>query len=56
MTRNTIRDYFGRNQSSDRIGAALALLMTKGLARNERKVSGGRPVETWFAMGEAHCG
>jgi hypothetical protein len=56
MTRNTIRDYFGRNQSSDRIGPALALLMTKGLARNERKVSGGRPVETWFAMGEAHCG
>jgi hypothetical protein len=50
MTRNAIRDYFGRHQSSDRIGAALALLMTKGLARNERKVTGGRPVETWFAL------
>jgi hypothetical protein len=56
MSRNTIRDYFGRHQSSDRIGVALALLMTKGLARNEHKVSGGRPVETWFAMGEAHRG
>jgi Protein of unknown function (DUF3987) len=48
MTRNTIRDYFGRHQSSDRIGAALALLMTKGLARAEVRGTGGRPVEVWF--------
>ena len=45
MTRTTIRDYFGRHQSGDRIGAALALLMTKGLARAEQQESGGRPVE-----------
>jgi hypothetical protein len=50
LTRNTIRDYFGRHQSSDRIGAALALLMAKGLARAETRVTGGRPVEVWFAV------
>ena len=49
MTRNTIRDYFGRHQSSDRIGASLALLMGKGLARAEVRGTGGRPVEVWFA-------
>jgi hypothetical protein len=49
MTRNAIRDYFGRNQSSDRIGAALGLLMTKGRARGEVRPTGGRPSEVWFA-------
>jgi hypothetical protein len=49
MTRNTIRDYFGRHQSSDRIGASLALLMGKGLARAEVRGTGGRPVEVWFS-------
>jgi hypothetical protein len=49
MTRTAIRDYFGRHQSGDRIGAALALLVTKGQARVEYQKSGGRPVETWFA-------
>jgi hypothetical protein len=49
MTRNAIRDYFGRHQSSDRIGAALALLMTRGRARPESRPTDGRPVEIWFA-------
>jgi hypothetical protein len=48
MSRNTIRDYFGRNQSSDRIGAALALLLDKGLARADVRPTGGRPLEVWF--------
>jgi hypothetical protein len=33
MTRTAIRDLFSRNRSGDRIGAALALLMTAGRAR-----------------------
>jgi hypothetical protein len=48
MTRTAIRDLFGRHHS-DRIGAALALLMTRGRARSENKATGGRPVEVWFA-------
>jgi hypothetical protein len=52
-TRTAIRDLFGRNRSGDRIGAALALLMTKGRARAEVRTTGGRPSEIWFAKGEA---
>jgi hypothetical protein len=48
MSRTAIRDYFGRHQSGDRVGAALALLVTKGRARVEHQKSGGRPVEVWF--------
>jgi hypothetical protein len=51
MTRTAIRDLFGRHQTSDRINAALALLLTKGRARREDNATGGRPVETWFAGG-----
>jgi Protein of unknown function (DUF3987) len=50
MTRTAIRDLFGRHRSGDRIGIALALLITKGRARMEQKVTGGRPSETWFAV------
>lgn len=54
MTRTAIRDLFGRNRSGDRIGAALALLMSKGRARTEKTITtGGRPAETWFAVGKA---
>ena len=56
MTRTAIRDLFGRHRSSDRVGAALALLVTKGRARAEHKESGGRPVEVWFATTEAGHG
>jgi Protein of unknown function (DUF3987) len=52
ITRTAIRDLFGRNKSADRIGAALALLTTKGRASAETKVTGGRPSEVWFAAGE----
>lgn len=51
MTRTAISDLFARNRSSDQIGAALALLMTKGCARMEAKTTGGRPIEVWFAVG-----
>jgi hypothetical protein len=49
MTRTAIRDLFGRNQSSDRIGAALVLLLGKERAKAEVRDTGGRPSEIWFA-------
>jgi hypothetical protein len=52
MTRTAIRDLFGRNQSTDRIGAALVLLLNHGLARMEERPTGGpgRPTQVWFAV------
>src|SRR5262249_20795907 len=49
LSRSAIRDLLGRHQSSDRIGAALALLMTTGKARGEVRQTAGRPAEIWFA-------
>jgi hypothetical protein len=49
MTRNELRDYFGRHQSSERIGRALGLLLQHRLARFDRQDTGGRPAERWFA-------
>ena len=49
ITRTVIRDLFGRNRSANRIGAALALLMTQGLARMEPRTTAGRPAEVWIA-------
>jgi hypothetical protein len=49
LTRNEIRDYFQRNQSSDRIGRALGLLLKHKLVRREQQQTGGRPAERWFA-------
>ena len=56
MTRTAIRDLFGRHRSADRIGAALALLATRGRARLESRSTGGRPVEIWFAAREQSNG
>jgi hypothetical protein len=53
MSRTAIRDVFGRNQSGDRLGAALALLASRGRARMEIRRSSGRPMEVWFAT-EVH--
>jgi hypothetical protein len=50
MTRNDLRDSFGRHQSSERVGRALALLLQNHLARFERQETGGRPAERWFAV------
>src|SRR5262245_15276704 len=49
MSRTQIRDHFGRHQSADRIGQALALLLENKLARCESKETGGRPAEWWLA-------
>jgi hypothetical protein len=50
LTRNELRDYFGRHQSSERIGRALGLLVQHQLARCEREETGGRPAERWYAV------
>ncbi len=49
MTRAEIRDAFGRNQSSERIGRALGLLERHGRALKETEPTGGRPAERWFS-------
>jgi hypothetical protein len=49
MTRTGISGLFGRNQSADRIGAALRLLATHGLARMVTRGTGGRSAEVWIA-------
>jgi Protein of unknown function (DUF3987) len=52
LSRTAIHDLFGRHQSADRIGAALALLMGRGSVGVEHRQSGGgRPSEVWFATG-----
>lgn len=52
MTRSDIYHLFSRNQSSEKIGAALALLLKHGkVARTVRPSNGvGRPAEIWKAV------
>jgi hypothetical protein len=50
LTRTAIRRLFGGHQSSDRISVALGSLLKNGRARPESNKTGGRPVETWFAV------
>ena len=47
LTRAQIRDAFGRNKSSERIGAALELLECLGRVRKSTEQTGGRPAERW---------
>jgi hypothetical protein len=51
LTRNDLMNYFGRHQSSDRIGRALGTLLQHRLVRREQEQTGGRPSERWFAVG-----
>jgi hypothetical protein len=50
MSRTDISNLFGRHKSGNRIGAALQLLATRGLARFETIKTTGRPEEKWFAV------
>jgi hypothetical protein len=50
LSRTSIRSLFSGHQSSERVSAALAMLLEKGMVRMEGKVSGGRPVEIWYAQ------
>jgi hypothetical protein len=56
MSRTAIRDLFGRNRSADRVGAALALLASKGRAKGETIETRGRPAEVWFVTQERRHG
>jgi Protein of unknown function (DUF3987) len=49
MTRTEIRDLFKRNESADRIGAALTMLSDRKLATSESRETSGRPTEVWRA-------
>lgn len=46
--RSEIRDHFGRHQRADQILRALACLQRHGLARAEKRQTGGRPCEVWL--------
>jgi hypothetical protein len=48
ITRTDLMHHFGRNQSSDRIGRALGLLLQHRLARREEVKTDGRPAERWY--------
>ena len=49
LTRNDIRNHFGRNQSAARITHALAELLDNNLAYHIQEQTDGRPAERWFA-------
>ena len=51
MTRTEISNLLGRHRTSDQISAALAMLLKLGRVKFETRQTGGRPVETWFAIG-----
>jgi hypothetical protein len=50
LTRNDLTNLFSRNRSSAEIGMALSTLLTAGKIRCERKPTGGRDAEFWFAV------
>ena len=50
LSRTEMRDLFHRHFSTERIGAALELLRTKGRATCESINTGGRPSEIWRAV------
>ncbi len=52
LTRNDLRNLFGRHRSSEEIGAALRILGERGLVEFEREDTGGRPIERWFLASE----
>jgi hypothetical protein len=52
LTRNDLRELFGRHRSSEEIGAALRILGERALVEFEKEDTGGRPVERWFAASE----
>jgi hypothetical protein len=49
LSRNQIRDYFQRNQPSERIARALALLVEHNLIVSEERKTQGRPATIWKA-------
>ncbi len=52
LTRNEMRDHFGRHRSSREIAMALALLERARLVEMRREETAGRPRERWFVVRE----
>jgi hypothetical protein len=50
LTRTEIRNLFSRHRSSTRIDQALGYLQNSERVQSESQATGGRPVETWFAV------
>jgi hypothetical protein len=50
ITRSDLYRMFDRTHRSAAIGAALTRLLTIGKVRREQTATGGRPLETWFAI------
>jgi hypothetical protein len=50
LTRTEIRDLFSKNQTAERIAAALELLVTRKHATKETRSTGGRAAEVWKAL------
>jgi len=50
VTRTEIRDLLARHADAKAVDAALNLLSEAGLARSEKQLTEGRPVERWFAI------
>jgi hypothetical protein len=49
MTRNTIRDAFGRHRGAEELARALAVLTDNGFAYFVTERTEGRPAQRWFA-------
>src|SRR5262249_890162 len=52
MTRTEINNLFGRHRTADQISTALAMLQRTGRAKFTTTETKGRPLETWFAVGD----
>lgn len=52
LTRNDLRDLFGRHRSSEEISVALRILSERTLVEFEKENTGGRAAERWFATSE----
>jgi hypothetical protein len=50
LTREAIRDLFGRHRSAADVGRALGLLLECGRADRRQEATGGRPAERWFSV------
>jgi hypothetical protein len=55
MSRTDIRNLFNRHESGERIEHALDMLDKRGQARLERRNTGGRPEDVWFADGATYA-
>jgi Protein of unknown function (DUF3987) len=53
MTRTEISNLFDRHRTADQISTALAMLQRIGRAKFATTETKGRPLETWFAVGDA---